>query len=152
MEESGVSTGTVLDFDISRWLNRRVVKASRAAWGVACGAAVAQFHDYARDGVVRRHQVQYLKDKRGRKRGCVVVLQADDGSWYAGGSWCCRRDQARFTKEEALARALTCCLPVPAHDDCDLGKRRFALWLANFPPSCRGTLGRLVLHYVASRN
>lgn len=110
---------------------------SREEWLHTCKGIYAQFLGACQMGLVAWHQVAYVRDK-GRAVGAVIITRSGNGDWYAGASYCSRRDRANFTKDEALARALVGLRQVTAEQVQDAGLRQ--LFVTSFPRSCRETV------------
>ena len=153
-----------LNFDVSPFQ-----PTTRSQWLELCREVYSQFRTLIEHGVVtnfRLHWVRIVPDHhrdaesqrtrrifhqrwhhsvdgrgvgKGVPAGVVLTCRDRDGDWYAGASFCDQRDRHRWTREEAIYRALKRLRRLDHAVDFYKPIEEIA-WLKHFPPSCRHTV------------
>lgn len=116
---------------------------SRAQWLDECQRYFRLFQGLVEHKFVTWHKLKYIKDANGRPCGCVLVVKQEDGQIVAGASYCGGKDQHRFSRVEARARALASRQNLYGAYATDFYFQN-NLWLSNFPASCRKELHNVI--------
>lgn len=116
---------------------------SHEEWLDLCQELLAQFYGLKQRGKIRWYWLQYVRNRDGHPRGAALVWLTDDGTWYAGGSYCSSADRHRFTRVEARARAIERRQSLYVSVDFNRPTEDIA-WLAHFPRSCRGMIAAMM--------
>lgn len=117
---------------------------SRDDWIKACATFCAKFDTLCKYRAINWSNTVYVRNEHTTPVGCCIIARKDRDSWFAGASYCDRRDRHRFTKMEARARALANMCLVSAIPDFSQPVDQIA-YLDIYPPSCRSLLKGMLL-------